>query len=104
VLLGVVTRRDLQDPSVTPDRLVRSLIPRPPIVVFERTTLRDAADLMVVEQVGRLPVLEHTRGREVTGIITRSDLLAAHAPRLRAALHPSRTRIGLGGLSPEQRG
>ena len=95
-LLGVVTRRDLQDASVLPDRGIRSLIRRAPVVVFERTTLRDAADLMVVEQVGRLPVISETKGREVVGIITRSDLLSAHAPRLRAALHRSRARAGLG--------
>ena len=73
-------------------------------MVFERTTLRFAADLIVVEQMGRLPVLEHTKGGEVIGINTRSDLLAAHAPRLPAALHRARTRIRLGGPSPERRG
>jgi H+/Cl- antiporter ClcA/CBS domain-containing protein len=95
-LLGVVTRRDLQDASVPAERTVRSVIRRAPVVVFERTTLRDAADLMVVEQVGRLPVVSETKNREVVGIITRSDLLSAHAPRLRAALHRSTARPGLG--------
>ena len=48
-------------------------------------TLRDAADHMVVEQVGRLPVVWRDEPRIVVGILSRSDLLAAHAPRLEAA-------------------
>jgi chloride channel protein, CIC family len=95
VLIGVVTRRDLHDADASPGRTIRSLIRRAPVVVFERSTLRDAADLMVVEQVGRLPVVSHTRQPTLVGIITRSDLLAAHAPRLRAARHRSRARTGL---------
>jgi chloride channel protein, CIC family len=95
VLIGVVTRRDLHDADASPGRTIRSLIRRAPVVVFERSTLRDAADLMVVEQVGRLPVVSHTRQQALVGIITRSDLLAAHAPRLRAARHRSRARTGL---------
>ena len=47
-------------------------------------TLRDAADLMVNEGIGRLPVVERTAPRRVIGIISRSDLLAAHASRLAA--------------------
>jgi chloride channel protein, CIC family len=53
--------------------------------VYEDNTLRDAADQMVVERVGRLPVVRRGADREVIGIVSRSDLLAAHAPRLEAA-------------------
>jgi hypothetical protein len=41
---------------------------------------------MVLEGVGRLPVVSRDNPRVVLGIISRSDLLAAHAPRLSAAL------------------
>jgi chloride channel protein, CIC family len=94
-LLGVVTRRDLLDAAVSPHQTIGSLIRRAPVVVFDRSTLRDAADLMVVEQVGRLPVVAFADHGTLVGIITRSDLLAAHAPRLRAAHHRSRARTGL---------
>jgi CBS domain-containing protein len=94
-LIGVVTRRDIHDTTAAPTQTIGSLIRRAPVVVFDRSTLRDAADLMVVEQVGRLPVVSHTRQGRLVGIITRSDLLAAHAPRLRAAHHRSRARTGL---------
>jgi predicted transcriptional regulator len=40
---------------------------------------------MIIEGVGRLPVVRRDNPRQVVGIISRSDLLAAHAPRLSAA-------------------
>ncbi len=94
-LVGVLTRRDLSDPSVAPDTPIVDLIRRVPVICLEHNTLRDAADLMVVEEVGRLPVVAADDSGRVVGIVTRSDLLAAHAPRLRAARHRSRTRTML---------
>jgi len=46
--------------------------------------MRDAEDHMVSYDIGRLPVLERET-RRVIGMITRSDLLAAHRKRLREA-------------------
>ena len=40
---------------------------------------------MLREGVGRLPVVPRTAPRELVGILSRSDLLRAHAPRLQAA-------------------
>jgi CBS domain-containing protein len=81
-LVGVVTRRDVIDPTVMPDRTVSTVIKQSPKVVYSDTSLRDAADHMVVHHVGRLPVVDRKEPRKVFGIITRSDLLAAHAPRI----------------------
>jgi H+/Cl- antiporter ClcA len=85
LLVGVVTRRDLLAPEADERATVGSLVKRPPAVVFTDSTLRDAADQMVIEGVGRLPVVERIAPRRVVGIISRGDLLAAHAPRLQAA-------------------
>jgi chloride channel protein, CIC family len=85
LLIGVVTRRDFFDPAVREDAAIESLVKRPPVVVFADSTLRDAADQMVLERVGRLPVVTRQEPRRMVGIISRSDLLEAHAPRLRAA-------------------
>ncbi len=82
-LIGVVTRRDLMAAATA--RTVREAIKRPPAVAFEDSTLREAADHMVREGVGRLPVVTRETPNRVTGIISRSDLLAAHQQRLRAA-------------------
>lgn len=84
-LLGVLTRRDLQ-PAAGPE-LIRDLIRREPVTVHEDQSLRAAADLMVVYSVGRLPVVSPADPRAVIGIITRSDLLRAHEPRLVEAHH-----------------
>jgi chloride channel protein, CIC family len=81
-LLGVVTRRDLLDPRAPDSRTVEETIKRPPAVVYEDSSLREAADHMVREGVGRLPVVARQGSRQVIGIITRSDLLSAHGRRL----------------------
>ena len=80
-LLGVVTRRDLTG-AEQPDRSVGSVIKRPPVVIFPDSTLREAADQMVRTQVGRLPVVERRDLRRLVGILSRSDVIAAHARRL----------------------
>ncbi|MDR3445487.1 MULTISPECIES: chloride channel protein [unclassified Dyella] len=87
-LLGVVTRRDLLRTTAPIDATVQSLLGRPPIVVREDHTLREAADHMVEADVGRLPVV--SRDGRMVGIVTRGDLLKAHAQRLREAHEASR--------------
>ena len=81
-LVGVVTRRDLLDPENAGTARVRQLIKRPVAVVFEDMSLREAADHMVQEGVGRLPVVARAAPRKPIGMLTRSDLLAAHRQRL----------------------
>ncbi len=82
-LEGVLTRRDLLDASQSPEKLVRQLLRRPPVVVYDDSTLRDAADHMVNHNVGRLPVIARREPSRVVGMISRSDLLGAHRRRLR---------------------
>ncbi len=81
-LVGVVTRRGLTDPAAPAAAPVGSLLSRPPVVIYDDSSLREAADQMVREKVGRLPVVQRSDTRKVVGIITRSDLLGAHAGRL----------------------
>jgi H+/Cl- antiporter ClcA/CBS domain-containing protein len=89
-LLGVVTRRQLYDAALDSNAHVRTLIQRAPLVVREDHTLREAADHMVEREVGRLVVVSKHAPHRMVGIITRGDLLAAHARRLREARHASR--------------
>jgi CBS domain-containing protein len=81
-LIGVVTRRDFMDPKRPDWTPVAHLVTRPPSVIFLDNSLRDAADHMVRENVGRLPVVAREDPRRVVGILTRSDLLRAHEARL----------------------
>ncbi len=82
ILVGVVTRRDLLEPSQPDERQIKELIRRPPIYVYDECTLREAADHMVNHDIGRLPVVKRGELGRVTGMITRSDLLRAHRVRL----------------------
>ena len=93
-LLGVLTRRDLLDPSHGNDTRVRDILSRRPAVVYEENTLREAADHMVGCGVGRLPVVSRAEPTTVVGIISRSDLLSAHRHRLDAALVTEQPPIG----------
>ncbi|HEV7837555.1 MAG TPA: CBS domain-containing protein [Gemmatimonadaceae bacterium] len=93
LLVGVVTRRDLLDSAKPDDLQVAGLVKRRAAVAYEDNTLRDAADHMVLEGVGRLPVVRRDNPRMVVGMISRSDLLRAHAPRLEAAHEMKRSGI-----------
>ena len=93
-LVGVVTRRDLLDAGVT-SGTVRGVLKRPAAVVYDDSSLRDAADHMVRENVGRLPVVARDEPDRVIGIVTRSDVIAAHARRLEGErLREPRYRLG----------
>jgi CIC family chloride channel protein len=89
-LVGVVTHRDLLDPAQPAARLVREVVHRAPVVAFEDTTLREAADHMIRERVGRLAVVDRGAPTRVVGMLTRSDLLLAHQTRLEASSLPER--------------
>ncbi|MFK2901869.1 chloride channel protein [Dyella jejuensis] len=89
-LVGVVTRRQLYDATLAEDSVVRLLVQRAPLVVREDHTLREAADHMVECDVGRLVVVSKDAPHRMVGVITRGDLLAAHARRLREARELSR--------------
>ena len=81
VLIAVATRRILLDPKHSPLTRLSDLSMRPPVFVYDDNTLREAADHMVRHEIGRLPVYD--RGtRMMVGILTRSDILAAHGRRL----------------------
>jgi chloride channel protein, CIC family len=81
-VLGVLTRRDLLDPAANGE--LRRLVRRPPVIVFVDSSLRQALDQMLRAGVGRLIVVDRQDPTRPVGILTRSDLLGAHAPRHRA--------------------
>jgi CBS domain-containing protein len=92
-LIGVLTRRDLANGDGA--RQLRQLVTRPPTVIFDDSSLREAADQMARAEVGRLPVVTRADPLRVIGILTRSDLVAAHARRLEETHEVER------GLNPE---
>lgn len=78
-VVGVLTRRDVHAAKEA-DATAHSLVKRAPVVIDEACTLRDAADTMARERLGRLPVV--SKGGALVGIVTRSDLVEAHLDRL----------------------
>ena len=93
-LRGVITRRQIQTSRQDASLALRELLTKEPIVVHEHHSLREAADHMVTQSVGRLIVVADAPPHAMVGIITRGDLLAAHARRLREA-HHAETHIRL---------
>jgi CBS domain-containing protein len=81
-LVGVLTRRDLLDPEHDEALPLRHLLRRPPVVAHPDHSLRQAADHMVRNRVGRLAIVERAEPGRVVGVLTRSDLLSAHRRRL----------------------
>src|SRR4249919_1941256 len=80
---GVITRRTLLDPSEPNLRHIGDMLVRAPVVVHEHHSLRQAADHMVAENIGRLIVVGVDAPHALVGILTRGDLLAAHGQRLK---------------------
>ncbi|MGK3989785.1 chloride channel protein [Sorangium sp. So ce136] len=101
-LVGVVTARDLLTQQAG-DLSIRHLIRRPLAVAFEDSSLREAADHMVTEGVGRLPVVSRDAPRKVLGMLTRSDLLDAHRTRLDAGQRIEQALVRRGGAPPPRR-
>lgn len=93
---GVLTRRQLLDPSEPDMRRIRDLALREPVVVHEHHSLRQAADHMVSENIGRVIVVGVDAPHSLIGILTRGDLLAAHGQRLKEA-HLAGRHIRIGG-------
>jgi H+/Cl- antiporter ClcA/CBS domain-containing protein len=82
-LVGVVTRRDVWEHPTEATRLAELV--RPDVaVIYDDCSLREAADRMARRRIGRLPVVARAAPTTVIGIVTRSDLVDAHARRLNA--------------------
>jgi len=105
-LVGVVTRRDLLDLETEVTACVGDLVQRAAVVIYDDSSVREAADHMVHERVGRLPVVARSDPRRVIGMISRSDVLEAHERRLVARHRVERTidvRSTLAWVRPDSR-
>ncbi|MEO6906968.1 MAG: chloride channel protein, partial [Abditibacteriaceae bacterium] len=90
LLLGVVNYRDIMETKLSVHESVSKLILRAPAVVYEDTSLRLASDHMVMEGVGRLPVVQRDNPGKMIGILSRSDILSMHDKRLRETYQKKR--------------
>jgi CBS domain-containing protein len=83
VLVGVLTRRDIQTTGHSVNSPLAEIIQQPPKFVYDDCTVRQAADHMVNHSIGRLPVLSRQEPHRLLGIVTRSDVLSGYRRRLR---------------------
>lgn len=83
LLIGVITRRDFLEAKTIEGRLVKDILRRQPIYAFHDQSLREIADLMTAEEIGRVVVVTRGGPMKPLGIVTRSDLLSAHSARLK---------------------
>lgn len=104
-IVGVITRRDLASADHGGEGRVADLVRRPPLLVYEDTSIREAASMMAHADVGRLPVVARGTSGPVLGMLTRSDVIKAH---VRFAdderIQPSRLGSQTGGRKPRKRG
>jgi len=74
-LTGIITERDLRQYAGVLERTkVNAVMTENPITVSPETMLEDAADIMLKNQIGGLPVLHQG---QLVGIITISDVMQA---------------------------
>lgn len=99
-VMGVLTRKDVLIDGISPSATLSELVKRPPVYIEESASVRDAIERMVIEGVGRLPVVSVEVDRRVTGIVTRSDLLGMYGKSLGENRHFKRTiRFGASSTS-----
>jgi H+/Cl- antiporter ClcA/CBS domain-containing protein len=96
VLVGVLTRRDLQAKEAPPTASLGELTKGLPKYVYDDCTMRQAADHMVHHAIGRLPVVARGEPGRVIGIVTRSDVLSVYQRRVQES-RPETPTIRLWG-------
>lgn len=80
-LVGMVTFEDVERVPIEErsKKRVRDIMTRNLIVTYPDETLEDALIKLVEKNIGRLPVVDHNDERKLLGLITRSDIIKAHA-------------------------
>ncbi|HEY9511089.1 MAG TPA: chloride channel protein [Rhodanobacter sp.] len=98
---SVLTRRTLLDPQWHYTLTLGELATRSPVAVTEAHSLREAADHMVTQKIGRLIVVSKDDPHKLVGFLTRGDVLAANAQRLHEAHESSRHLHFHDGFKPQ---
>jgi tRNA nucleotidyltransferase (CCA-adding enzyme) len=75
-VVGIISRKDIERMNEEKLRLrpVKFYMSRAPVIISPESSLKEAENLMVDRDIGRLPVISESK---LVGILTRSDLLRA---------------------------
>ncbi len=76
-LIGVITRRELENPELPDNKNINDILDGNLTVIFEDSTIREAADMMAYYKVSRLPVVSKENKFKMLGLISREDILDA---------------------------
>jgi H+/Cl- antiporter ClcA len=76
-LAGVISRKDIQDFEGPDNILLKEIITGPVVGIYEDHSIREAADMMALYRVSRIPVLAKDDSFKVIGILSRNDVLTA---------------------------
>lgn len=83
MLTGLVTRRDLNETTLSDAEPVTKVLRGLVRYVYDDCTVRQAAEHMVNHRIGRLPVVSRSQPQQLVGIITRSDILSVFQRSIR---------------------
>lgn len=91
-LLGVVPWADILERAADAQLTgsIEEHMHRDVTTAYPDETLREVADRMAEQRLGVLPVVERSRSRQLRGIVTQFDLLAAHERNLEEERHRER--------------
>lgn len=90
-LLGIITRTDLFAAlEVAPQSTVLEAGVRHPVTIHPDEAISEAADRMIRNGIGRLPVVERSETPKLIGIVTRRSILEARKHQQEREMHPSR--------------
>ncbi len=81
-LVGIVTRRQLENPNLQPRTKIKDIIKSPLVVIFEDNTIREVADMMAYYKLTRIPVVSPDDPLKIIGIVSRDDVLRARRKNL----------------------
>ena len=76
-LLGVIKRREIENPEVSGNKKVNEIIKGPLVAIYEDNTMREAADMMARYKVTLIPIIAHGDHQKLIGVISHDDILNA---------------------------
>jgi CIC family chloride channel protein len=76
-LAGIITRREIENFVGEDNTTLKEILKGPIIAIYEDNSIREAADMMAVYSVSRIPVVAKEDPFKVIGLISQKDVLTA---------------------------
>ncbi len=76
-IIGILTRREIENAKSQAERKISEIIKGNLVVIYEDSTLREAADMIAFHKISLLPVIAQNDKSKLLGLITHDDILKA---------------------------